>query len=125
MSSTIPPEGNGESFISEDELQRLLERWVAPAPSKNLDQRVVNSYHSEIGRAPAAVDSMRFPQSQNEVVKMKFCSTCKEEFADKFSFCPVDGTPLTALVHEPKNEVVNPPSFTGSVAASTPLPASD
>lgn len=28
---------------------------------------------------------------------MKFCSVCEEEFADKFSFCPVDGTPL-ALV---------------------------
>jgi TonB family protein len=25
---------------------------------------------------------------------MKLCSTCLEEFADKFSFCPVDGTPL-------------------------------
>src|SRR5919206_4489255 len=25
---------------------------------------------------------------------MKQCSTCKEEFADKFGFCPVDGTPL-------------------------------
>ena len=28
---------------------------------------------------------------------MKFCSVCEEEFADKFSFCPVDGTPLTVL----------------------------
>ncbi|HEY0726529.1 MAG TPA: TonB family protein [Pyrinomonadaceae bacterium] len=28
---------------------------------------------------------------------MKFCSRCEEEFADKFSFCPVDGTPLTAV----------------------------
>ncbi|HEX5704512.1 MAG TPA: energy transducer TonB [Pyrinomonadaceae bacterium] len=27
---------------------------------------------------------------------MKFCNTCQEEFADRFSFCPVDGTPLTA-----------------------------
>src|SRR5215212_2750047 len=25
---------------------------------------------------------------------MKQCSVCQEEFADKFSFCPVDGTPL-------------------------------
>ena len=29
---------------------------------------------------------------------MKVCSTCKEEFADKFGFCPVDGTPLIVLV---------------------------
>src|SRR3712207_3005859 len=25
---------------------------------------------------------------------MKQCPTCQEEFADKFGFCPVDGTPL-------------------------------
>ena len=29
---------------------------------------------------------------------MKQCPTCQEEFADKFGFCPVDGTPLTAQV---------------------------
>ena len=33
---------------------------------------------------------------------MKFCSACEEEFADKFSFCPVDGTPLTLV--SPKQE---------------------
>src|SRR5207248_6795763 len=26
---------------------------------------------------------------------MKRCRTCQEEFADKFGFCPVDGTPLS------------------------------
>ncbi|HEX8000290.1 MAG TPA: hypothetical protein VF528_18040, partial [Pyrinomonadaceae bacterium] len=25
---------------------------------------------------------------------MKQCSMCQEEFADKFTFCPIDGTPL-------------------------------
>jgi TonB family protein len=29
---------------------------------------------------------------------MKQCSTCLDEFADKFSFCPVDGTPLKGAV---------------------------
>ena len=29
---------------------------------------------------------------------MKQCSTCRDEFADKFSFCPVDGTPLMEQV---------------------------
>ena len=33
---------------------------------------------------------------------MKQCSTCKEEFADKFGFCPVDGTPLGVTVAEPE-----------------------
>ncbi|CDM65243.1 energy transducer TonB [Pyrinomonas methylaliphatogenes] len=28
---------------------------------------------------------------------MKRCPTCQEEFADQFSFCPVDGTPLNGL----------------------------
>ncbi|MGH9880170.1 MAG: hypothetical protein ACRD6N_01945, partial [Pyrinomonadaceae bacterium] len=37
---------------------------------------------------------------------MKFCSTCREEFADKFSFCPVDGTPLTAFVPRDENSTV-------------------
>ncbi|HYY59505.1 MAG TPA: hypothetical protein VE842_19410, partial [Pyrinomonadaceae bacterium] len=31
---------------------------------------------------------------------MKQCSVCREEFADKFSFCPVDGTPLNELAAE-------------------------
>ena len=36
---------------------------------------------------------------------MKFCSTCQEEFADKFSFCPVDGTPLTAVAEKVPEKV--------------------
>ena len=121
MSSTIPPEGPGESLIIEDDLQSLLERWIVPEPSKTLDQRVANSYHREMGSADAVAEAAQFPQGQNEVVKMKFCSTCKEEFADKFSFCPVDGTPLNVLVSEPENKVVNSPSFTDSVSAGSPV----
>src|SRR5882757_6742076 len=97
MSSVEP----GENFVSDDELRNLLDRWIAPEPSTNLDKRIANSYHREIGNAHATADSIRFPQTHNEVVTMKFCSTCKEEFADKFSFCPVDGTPLAAKVAEP------------------------
>jgi TonB family protein len=57
---------------------------------------------------------------------MKFCSVCKEEFADKFSFCPVDGTPLTLVsppVEEPSVTVAQDPSVTVSrdtVAESAP-----
>src|SRR6476659_8948666 len=100
--STIGPEGQEENFVSEGELKSLLERWIAPQPSKTLDQRIANSYHREMGNADPAGVAAKFPQSQHEVVKMKVCSTCKEEFADKFGFCPVDGTPLTALVSEVK-----------------------
>lgn len=105
MSSSMEPEGLGENLISEDELKGLLDSWIAPQPSKNLDQRVANSYHREMGSADAVLASAGFPQSHNEVVKMKFCSTCKEEFADKFSFCPVDGTPLNVLVAEPEKRL--------------------
>ena len=28
---------------------------------------------------------------------MKKCIACEEEFEDKFSFCPIDGTPLNTL----------------------------
>ena len=34
---------------------------------------------------------------------MKQCPTCSEEFADKFGFCPVDGTPLGVAVAEPES----------------------
>jgi TonB family protein len=57
---------------------------------------------------------------------MKFCSVCKEEFADKFSFCPVDGTPLTLVsqpVEEPSVTVAQDPSVTvnrDTVAESAP-----
>src|ERR1051325_2864905 len=107
--STIGPEIPGEKFVSEDDLKSLLERWIAPQPSKTLDQRIANSYYTELGNAEQAAASAQFPQSQHEVVKMKFCSTCKEEFADKFSFCPVEGTPLSALVAEPEEKVIEPP----------------
>jgi TonB family protein len=121
MSSTIPPEGPGETSIAEDELQCLLRRWTAPEPAKNLDQRVANSYHREMGKVAAARLAAPLPDSQSEVVKMKFCSTCKEEFADKFSFCPVDGTPLNVLVSEPDSKAVEPPNFADTVALGTPV----
>jgi TonB family protein len=103
--STIGPEGPEEKFVSEAELKSLLERWIAPQPSKTLDQRIANSYHREMGNADPAITAAEFPQGQHEVVKMKVCSTCKEEFADKFGFCPVDGTPLNMLVSETKKHM--------------------
>jgi len=54
---------------------------------------------------------------------MKFCSTCREEFADKFSFCPVDGTPLNSPVMEPSEPVVSAASFSTPVPPSEPIMA--
>jgi TonB family protein len=88
----------GEEFVSEDQLKTLLERWIAPGPSRVLDKRVSTSFAREFLGAANLSEASLLPQTREEVVAMKFCSRCEEEFADKFSFCPVDGTPLTAVV---------------------------
>ena len=88
---------------SDNELKRVLNRWVAPKPSGLLVERIKTSFERE------------FSGAGKEVVSMKFCSVCKEEFADKFSFCPVDGTPLTTVtapVEEPSVTVNRDPSAT-------------
>ena len=121
MSSSIGSGEPGDKFVSEDDLKNLLERWITPEPSKTLDQRVANSYHMEFGSTEMA-GSILLPPSHEEVVKMKFCSTCKEEFADKFSFCPVDGTPLNAVaVAEPEVVHTPPPPVAQPIAAHSPM----
>ena len=86
-----------DKFDSEDELKALLERWTTPGPSRVLDKRIETSFAREFSGADRLSQSVLLPHRREEVVSMKFCSVCEEEFADKFSFCPVDGTPL-ALV---------------------------
>jgi TonB family protein len=115
--STIDPEGLEENFVSEPELKSLLERWIAPQPSKTLDKRIANSYHREMGSADPATTAAKFPHSQHEVVTMKVCSTCKEEFADKFGFCPVDGTPLNVLVSEIEESTDSSASWSAAKAS--------
>jgi TonB family protein len=115
-----------DEIISDDELKSLLERWVAPGPSRVLDKRIETSFAREFSGADRLSQSVLLPHRQQEVVSMKFCSVCKEEFADKFSFCPVDGTPLTLVsqpVEEPSVTVAQDPSVTvnrDTVAESAP-----
>src|SRR4029453_12581120 len=120
--SSIEP---GDEFISEDELKKVLERWSAPDPSNALDKRVVNSYHQEFRGADALAGSILSSQTKNEVVAMKFCSTCSEEYADKFSFCPVAGTPLDGQVRKVADSTVTSvpvqPSSTAFSLASPPI----
>jgi TonB family protein len=129
--SSIEPK---DQFFSEEELNRVLKRWVTPEPSKTLDERVSNSYYREFGSDDAATQPGALPQSQKEVATMKFCSTCQEEFAEKFSFCPVDGTPLNGFVPRdeesvtraaapkpavtPTTTVTSAPVYTGAAAVA-------
>jgi TonB family protein len=106
-----------EEFVSDNELKSLLERWVAPGPSRVLDKRIATSFAREFSGADGLSQSVLLPHRREEVVSMKFCSVCKEEFADKFSFCPVDGTPLELVsqpVEDPSLTVDRDPSLTVS-----------
>src|SRR4030095_15661575 len=92
-------------FMQDEELRGLLNQWSAPEAPPSLDQRVAASYQSMNSER---LSSVLGPQRENEVVKMKFCNTCQEQFADRFSFCPVDGTPLNAVpavIAAPTNNV--------------------
>jgi TonB family protein len=84
-------------FMQDDELRVLLSKWSAPEAPDSLDQRVRASYRQTMSSRNERLSSALDPQRDSEVVKMKFCDTCKEQFAERFSFCPVDGTPLTAV----------------------------
>ncbi|MEN3329965.1 MAG: hypothetical protein V7638_4772 [Acidobacteriota bacterium] len=104
-----------EEFVSDNKLKSLLERWVAPGPSRVLDKRIETSFAREFSGADGLSQSVLLPHRREEVVSMKFCSVCKEEFADKFSFCPVDGTPLKTVappVADPSVTVNRDPSVT-------------
>src|ERR1041384_5287767 len=84
-----------DDLVSDKELKSLLERWVAPGPSRVLDKRIETSFAREFSGADGLSQSVLLPQRREEVVSMKFCSVCKEEFADKFSFCPVEDPSVT------------------------------
>jgi TonB family protein len=84
-------------FMQDEELRNLLNKWSAPEAPGSLDQRVVASYQQATVGMNDHLSSIVDPQRGSEVVKMKFCNTCQEQFADRFSFCPVDGTPLNAV----------------------------
>src|SRR5437762_9731278 len=84
-------------FMQDEELRNLLNKWSAPEASGSLDQRVAAAYQQATRGMNEHLSSVIDPQRDSEVVKMKFCNSCQEQFADRFSFCPVDGTPLSAV----------------------------
>src|SRR6266404_5463267 len=102
-------------FMQDDELRSLLRQWDAPDAPGSLDQRVATAYQQAMSGSALPSNSALCPQRDSEVVTMKFCDTCQEEFADRFSFCPVDGTPLSVV----KAATVNPPP--SEIGASYPV----
>src|SRR3989442_597299 len=108
MSDRVFVMGDFDSkFMQDDELRSLLRQWSAPDVPNSLDNRVAATYQRVMGE-PAALNSAFHSQRDSEVVTMKFCSTCEEQFADRFSFCPVDGTPLSAVPAAPAAPVSAP-----------------
>ena len=96
-------------FMQDEDLRNLLRQWSAPDAPGSLDDRVAATYQQMMSNPAALSNSAVHSQRDSEVVAMKFCSTCQEQFADRFSFCPVDGTPLeipaSAPVVTPVSEV--------------------
>jgi TonB family protein len=120
-----------DRFIKDEKLHRLLEQWKAPDVPESLDNRVTAAYNSLMGNAAARLNSGLSPEKSREVVPMKFCKTCQEEFAERFSFCPVDGTPLSTApiqavsTQRPDIETTYPVAERESVApieVPTPVP---
>jgi TonB family protein len=105
-----------DKFDSDYELKALLERWTTAGPSRILDKRIETSFLREFSGADGLSQRALHSLRPEEVVSMKFCSKCQEEFADKFSFCPVDGTPLIAA----SPNVADDPSVTVSKNDQSP-----
>jgi len=97
------------NVFEEGDLSGLLGLWPAPVIPRSLDQRIVRSLrwirHDHIGIA-----SPRTKPTALEV-SMKRCNACDEEFENKFSFCPVDGTPLNELAAALVNQSSRPDSI--------------
>src|SRR5438874_11510211 len=106
-------------FTQDDDLHNLLRQWRTPETPGSLDNRVAATYQQSMG-STASSNSATYSQPDSEVVNMKFCNTCQEEFADRFSFCPVDGAPLSTVpaTVSPAREAVSTTS--AATAASSP-----
>src|SRR5687767_3016028 len=114
-------------FMQDEDLKGLLRQWRVPETPASLDNRVAVAYQQSTSQT-ASVSAL-YSQRDSEVVNMKFCNTCQEEFADRFSFCPVDGTPLTAAPvaaaasHTAPAEIVSPVETVKAAPAAFVVPA--
>ena len=116
-------------FMQDEDLRNLLRQWSVPDVPGSLDNRVAATYQ-QMRNSPAALsNSAVHSPRDSEVVTMKFCSACQEQFADRFSFCPVDGTPLEAASAPPPSapaseiETTYPVAENAAYESSVPEPA--
>jgi TonB family protein len=91
--------------LDNSHLARLLTLWVVPVTRAVLDQRIAESIHSH-HRSHNGIASPHFEPTSKET-SMKRCNACDEEFEDKFSFCPVDATPLNSLAAEVVGQTIS------------------
>jgi len=95
-----------------NQLDHLLNLWFVPGIRAVLDRRIAGSFHSH-HRSHIGIASPHFEPTTKETA-MKRCNACDEEFEDKFSFCPVDATPLNNLVAEVIGQISGVQSFVRS-----------
>ena len=93
--------GETETHDADQTLRRVLHEWQTPAPSDALDARVMGAFRRTVSTLDSAQQSLAAHEgltpraaAQSEVANMRECPTCHETFADRFAFCPTDGTPL-------------------------------
>ncbi len=89
-----------DSFYDEGlaELHQLLSRWDAPQAPVSLERNLLDAFrarkHELLINEISPSLPVQSPLLSEKETNMRQCQICQEEFADKFSFCPVDGTPL-------------------------------
>jgi TonB family protein len=88
-------------------------RWRARRQSDPLEK-----FDAALEKKPSG--RLLSPLLRPKRIKMKQCSTCQEEFADKFSFCPVDGTPLNGFVANTANTIAPPAADPEETISSSP-----
>jgi TonB family protein len=100
------------SVPEDQELKNLVQSWRVPETPASLDSRIMTAYRRQI-----------LSKENHQEVWMKHCPTCQEEFANKFSFCPVDGTPLSDIAAVAALPVFDatPMHLGGGMAASAAL----
>lgn len=109
---------NGAESIDDVELKQWLEHWRAPDVAPAHERRLVEAYRRQL--SDEATDAAALNGYNSEVVEMKTCTTCHEEFADKFSFCPVDGTPLNGFNKNAAEPVLTSVEDSETTAMHTP-----